>query len=124
VRLADVPGAPEAGYEVKATLGSALSALFEEIRQDEAAGKKENAHWYGKETLQMLRDRKTNAPQRGRPKNKTAALREVTHAIPLSSMLQETARQAWKVRCPSCQVVMRLPHNKEWPCRTMYRRPN
>lgn len=29
-----------------------------------------------------------------------------------------------KVRCPCCQFVMRLPRNKEWFCRMMFRSLN
>ena len=29
-----------------------------------------------------------------------------------------------KVRCPSCQMVMRLPRNKEWLARMRYRSRN
>ena len=59
VRLADVPGAPEAGYGAAETPDPApgmdpkghghltLSGLFQEIREDEAAAKREDAHWYG-----------------------------------------------------------------------------
>ncbi len=36
-----------------------LSGLFAEIRADEAAAKREDAHWYGKITLQDLRNEKT-----------------------------------------------------------------
>jgi hypothetical protein len=38
-----------------------LAALFEEMRADYAAGKREDAHWYGKETRQQLLDGKTEA---------------------------------------------------------------
>ncbi len=70
VRLADVPGAPEAGYGVQATLRPALSALIEEMRQDEAASKREDAHGYGKDTLQTLRDREAQATQPGMAKER------------------------------------------------------
>ena len=42
-----------------------LAALFKEIRADEAAGKREDAHWYGREahrTFQKTRNEKANAP--------------------------------------------------------------
>lgn len=39
-----------------------LSGLFKEIRADEAAGKQEDAHWYGKEALKKILDGKTEAP--------------------------------------------------------------
>jgi hypothetical protein len=40
---------------------SKASALFEELRADEAAGKREDAHWYGKDTYQKILDSKTLA---------------------------------------------------------------
>ena len=36
-----------------------LAALFEEMRADEAAAKREDAHWYGKKTREQLLDGKT-----------------------------------------------------------------
>jgi DNA-directed RNA polymerase subunit RPC12/RpoP len=36
-------------------------------------------------------------------------------------------KQEWrgrKVRCPSCQAVLRLPRNREWIERMMYRSRN
>jgi len=33
-----------------------LAALFKEIRADEAAAKREDAHWYGKEGARALHD--------------------------------------------------------------------
>jgi hypothetical protein len=39
-----------------------LAALFKEIRADEAAGKREDAHWYGEEAFQKILDGKTKAP--------------------------------------------------------------
>ena len=37
------------------------AALFKEIREDEAAGKREDAHWYGKEAFQKILDGPTEA---------------------------------------------------------------
>ena len=74
VRLADVPGAAEAGYGAKDSLDpipgmdpkehghATLSALFAENRQDEVAGKREDAHGHGKEALQKILDRTAEAP--------------------------------------------------------------
>ena len=39
-----------------------LAALFKEIRADEAAAKREDAHWYGKEAFQRILDAKTKTP--------------------------------------------------------------
>lgn len=39
-----------------------LAALFKEIRADEAAGKREDAHWYGMEAFQRILDAKTKTP--------------------------------------------------------------
>jgi hypothetical protein len=39
-----------------------LSALFEEIRADEATAKREDAHWYGRETFKKILDDKTEIP--------------------------------------------------------------
>jgi hypothetical protein len=38
-----------------------LAALFKEMRADEAAAKREDAHWYGKETGEQLLDGNTEA---------------------------------------------------------------
>jgi hypothetical protein len=38
-----------------------LAALFKEIREDEAAAKREDAHWYGK-TLRTILNEKSEAP--------------------------------------------------------------
>ena len=38
------------------------TALFEEMRTDEAAAKREDAHWYGKMTLQELLNEKAKSP--------------------------------------------------------------
>jgi hypothetical protein len=48
--------------------GEKLAALFKEIRADEAAGKLEDAHWYGKEALQKILDerRKASAAEKGK----------------------------------------------------------
>lgn len=37
------------------------AALFKEIRKDEAAGKREDAHWYGREAFQKILDGTTEA---------------------------------------------------------------
>lgn len=39
-----------------------LSGLFEEMRSDEAAGKREDAHWYGKEAFKKILDGKSETP--------------------------------------------------------------
>ncbi|HEV3440674.1 MAG TPA: hypothetical protein VG122_25185 [Gemmata sp.] len=39
-----------------------FSALFEEIRTDEAATKREDAHWYGRETFKKILEGKTESP--------------------------------------------------------------
>jgi hypothetical protein len=39
-----------------------LAALFKEMRADEAAAKREDAHWYGKEAFKNILDGKTKAP--------------------------------------------------------------
>ena len=39
-----------------------LAALFKEIRADEAAARREDAHWYGKEAFQKILEGKTEAP--------------------------------------------------------------
>ncbi len=46
------------------------AALFKEIREDEAAGKREDAHWYGKEAFQKILDGTTEAPAAEKGKNK------------------------------------------------------
>ncbi len=38
-----------------------LAALFKEIRADEAAAKREDAHWYEKEAFKKILDGKTKA---------------------------------------------------------------
>jgi hypothetical protein len=43
-------------------LGKATRALFEEIRADEAAAKREDAHWYGKLTYRETLDEKAVTP--------------------------------------------------------------
>ena len=59
MKLADAPGVPEAGHGMADTLDPmseldpkthghlTLASLFEEIRQDTAAAKREDAHGYG-----------------------------------------------------------------------------
>jgi hypothetical protein len=44
--------------------------LFEEMRGDEAAAKREDAHWYGKLTLQELRDEKANSAMAEKSKDR------------------------------------------------------
>jgi hypothetical protein len=39
-----------------------LSGLFEEIRADEAAATREDAHWYGREAFKKILDGKTEIP--------------------------------------------------------------
>ena len=39
-----------------------LAALFKEMRADEAAAKREDAHWYGNESIQKNPNAKTEAP--------------------------------------------------------------
>jgi hypothetical protein len=47
------------------------AALFKEIRADEAAGqKREDAHWYGKESFQKILDGKSQAPAAEKAKDK------------------------------------------------------
>jgi hypothetical protein len=67
----DVPGketdrhlAPLTGQELflKEHGHESFSALFEEIRADEAAAKREDAHWYGKETFKKILEGKTEIP--------------------------------------------------------------
>lgn len=48
----------------------ALAALFKEIREDEAAGKREDAHWYGKEAFQKILDGTTEAAAAEKDKDK------------------------------------------------------
>ncbi len=47
-----------------------LAALFKEIRADEAAGKREDAHWYRKEAFQELLNGqpKPSVPEKGEDK--------------------------------------------------------
>ena len=46
------------------------AALFKEIREDEVAGKREDAHWYGKEAFQKILDGKTEAAAAEKGKDK------------------------------------------------------
>jgi hypothetical protein len=48
--------------EKKSYTAEELAALFKEMRADEAAAKREDAHWYGKEAFQKILDEKTKAP--------------------------------------------------------------
>ena len=52
---------PEEEYEEILT-GDKFKALMKEVREDEAAGKREDAHWYGKDTIQKLLDGTTKTP--------------------------------------------------------------
>jgi hypothetical protein len=47
-----------------------LTALFKEIRADEAATKREDAHWYGKEALEKILDGKKKDPALEKGKDK------------------------------------------------------
>ena len=47
-----------------------LAALFNEIRADAAAAKREDAHWYGKEAFRNILDGKTKAPTVEKGKDK------------------------------------------------------
>ena len=47
-----------------------LAALFKEIREDEAAAKREDAHWYGMEAFKRILDAKTKAPADEKAKEK------------------------------------------------------
>ena len=72
VRLADMPDAPEAGYVMTEPLEpgmdpkehghTTLSALFEEIRQDEAARGRDEAAPSGRDVLREILGGKTEAP--------------------------------------------------------------
>jgi len=54
---------PMPGMDPKEHGHLTLASLVEEMRQDEAAGKSEDAHWYGKEALQKILGGKTDAPE-------------------------------------------------------------
>ena len=60
---------PEEEYEEILT-GDKFKALMKEVREDEAAGKREDAHWYGKDTFQKLLDGTTKAPAAEKSKDK------------------------------------------------------
>ena len=47
-----------------------LAALFKEIRADEAAAKREDAHWYGGEAFRNILDAKADAPAAEKTKDK------------------------------------------------------
>jgi len=51
----------ETGMENEYYSAEELANLFKEIRADEAAGKREDAHWYRKESLKELVNEKTKA---------------------------------------------------------------
>jgi hypothetical protein len=62
-RLSELLKAESPEHENEAVLTvEKLAALFKEMREDEAAGKREDAHRYCKEDLQKLLDGKTKAP--------------------------------------------------------------
>ena len=62
-RVAELLETQSPGHENEAVLScEKLAALFKEIRADEAAGKREDAHRYRKETLQKTPDVRTEAP--------------------------------------------------------------
>jgi hypothetical protein len=47
-----------------------LAALFKEMREDYAAAKREDAHWYGREAFQDIVDGKTKPPAAEKTKDK------------------------------------------------------
>ena len=47
-----------------------LAAIFKEMREDYAAGKREEAHWYGREAFQDILDAKTKTPTVEKDKDK------------------------------------------------------
>jgi hypothetical protein len=47
-----------------------LAVLFKEIRADEAAAKREDAHWYGREAFRNILDAKADAPAAEKTKDK------------------------------------------------------
>jgi predicted amidohydrolase YtcJ len=47
-----------------------LAALFKEIREDEAAAKREDAHCYGTEAFKNILDAKEQAPAAEKTKDK------------------------------------------------------
>ena len=53
--------------------------LFKEIREDEAAGKREDAHWYGKQAFHKILDGKTEALPT--EKEKDRGIEEVKQAV-------------------------------------------
>lgn len=62
-RVSELLNAESPEYEEEAMLTcEELTALFKEIRADEAAAKREDAHFYGKEAFQRILDAKTEAP--------------------------------------------------------------
>ena len=70
-RVSDLLNADSPEHEDEEVLTcEKLAALFKEIRADEAAGKREDAHWHGKEAFQTILDGKTNAPATEKSKDK------------------------------------------------------
>jgi len=62
-RVSDLLNGDSLGHEHEEVLTcEKLAALFKEMRADEAAGKREDAHWYGKESLQKTLEGKPVAP--------------------------------------------------------------
>jgi hypothetical protein len=47
-----------------------LAGLFAEIRADEEAGKREDAHWYGRDVFEQIRGGKTETPTAEKGKDK------------------------------------------------------
>jgi len=72
-KLANLPGAPEAGngaagIDPKEHGHLTLAALFQQLRDDEAAAKRDDAHWYGKEAFQQILGGKPEAQPAGKAK--------------------------------------------------------
>ena len=55
------------------------AALFKEIREDEVAGKREDAHWYGREAFQKILDGTTEAAAAEKGKDRGIERDEVGH---------------------------------------------
>ncbi len=65
---------PMSGMDPKDHGHQTWADLFKEMQQDEAAGKREDAHWYGKEAFQKILAGKTDAlepePAKGKEQDK------------------------------------------------------
>jgi hypothetical protein len=62
-RFSELLNAKSHEHEDEAALScEKLTALFQEMREDEAAAKREDAHWYGKEAFEKFLDAKAKAP--------------------------------------------------------------